>query len=130
MLSKRAVVKTHFRLNMSLPIGDIYLKEVRTLFFVRMLTLNLQNLSKSIPTNNASLHVTIVEPLGTLGHTILGSELRSLGSKSKSQRKVNLALILPSLIMPLGKSGNSPKGLIPHAIIVVKQATRKSNASR
>jgi hypothetical protein len=83
MLPKRAVVRNPLQINMSLPIGDIYLKEVRTLLFVRMLTLNLQTLSRSIPTNKASLHVT---PLGTSCHIVLRSEIRSLGSRNKSQR--------------------------------------------
>jgi hypothetical protein len=47
MLPKRAVLKTLPRLNMSLPIEDIYLKEVWDLLFVRMLTVNLQNLPRS-----------------------------------------------------------------------------------
>jgi hypothetical protein len=129
MLPKRAVLKTLPRLNMSLLIGDIYLKEVWDLLFVRMLTVNLQNLPRSIPAKEANLHVIFVASLGTLGHIVLRSELRSLGSRSKSQRKVNMALILPSLIMILVKSGNSPKGLIPHAVIVVRLARPKSNAS-
>jgi len=40
MLPKRAVARNPLQINMSLPIGDIYLKKVRTLLFVRMLTLN------------------------------------------------------------------------------------------
>jgi len=39
MLPKRAVARNPLQINMSLPIGDIYLKKVRTLLFVRMLTL-------------------------------------------------------------------------------------------
>jgi hypothetical protein len=129
MLPKRAVLKTPLQINMSLPIGDIYLKEVRTLLFVKMLTLNSQSLLRSIPTNEASLHVIIVAPLGTSGHTILKSVLRSLKSTSKSQIQVSLALNLPSLIMLIGKSGNTLKGVLPHAVTVVRLATPRPNAS-
>jgi len=107
------VLRNPFQINMSLPIGDIYLKEVRTLLFVRMLTLNLQSLLRSIPTNKDSLHVIIVAPLGTSGHTVLRSDLRSLKLRSKSQRQVSLALNLSSLIMLPGKRGNTLKRVLP-----------------
>jgi hypothetical protein len=40
---------------MSHPIGDIYLKKVRTLFCVRMLTPKFQSMSRSISPNKDSL---------------------------------------------------------------------------
>jgi hypothetical protein len=47
------------------PIGGIYLKEVRTLLFVKMLILNLQNPSRSISANEVSLPAIIVVFLDT-----------------------------------------------------------------
>jgi hypothetical protein len=129
MLPKRAMLRNPLQINMSLPIRDIYLKEVRILFCVRMLTLNLQNLSKSISANKVRLPAIIVVSLGTSGHTILISEIRSLGSRSKSQRQVSLALSHPCLIMHLGKSGDSQKGVLPHAITMARLATPRPNAS-
>jgi hypothetical protein len=45
MLPKRAVVRNPLQINMALSIGNIYLKEIRTLLFVRMLTLILINIT-------------------------------------------------------------------------------------
>jgi hypothetical protein len=39
----------------------------------------------------------------TLGHTIIRSSIKSLGSRNKSQRQVSLALNLPYLIMLFGR---------------------------
>jgi hypothetical protein len=48
-------------INMSHPIVDIYLKKVRTLFCVKMLTLKLQSLSRSISVNKYNLPaITVV----------------------------------------------------------------------
>jgi hypothetical protein len=129
MLPKRAMLRNPLQINMSHPIGDIYLKEIRTLLFMRMLTLNLQSLLRSILANEVSLPTIIVVSLGTSGHTILISEIRSLGSRSKSQRQVSLALSHPCLIMHLGKSGDSQKGVLPHAITMARLATPRPNAS-
>lgn len=129
MLPKRVVLRNRLQINMSLPIGDIYLKKVRTLLFLKMLTLNLQSLLRSIPTNKASLHIIIVAPLGTSGYTFLRSVLKSLGSRSKSQREVSLALNLPSLIILISKSGSTFKGVLPHVVTVVRLATPRPNAS-
>jgi len=65
---------------MSLPIRGIYLKEVRTLLSVKMLILNLQSLSRSILANEVSLPAIIVVSLDTSGHTVLRSDINSLGS--------------------------------------------------
>jgi hypothetical protein len=67
--------------------------------------------------------------LVTSDYTILRSILKSLESRSKSQRKVNLAINLLSLIMLLGKSGYTPKGLLPHAVTVIKLATTRPTVS-
>jgi hypothetical protein len=123
------VLRNPLQINMSLPIGDIYLKEVRTLLFVRMLTLNLQSMLRSIPTNEANLLVIIVVSLDTSSQTVLRSILRNIGSRSKSQRQVSLALNLPSLIMLLCKSGNTPKGVLPHVITMARMVTPRPNTS-
>jgi hypothetical protein len=93
-------------INMSRPIWDIYLKNVRTLFCVRMLTLKLQSLSRSIPTNEVSLPAITVVSQDTLGHTVIKSGIRSLGSRNKSQWQVSLTLNLPCLIILFGKNSN------------------------
>jgi hypothetical protein len=66
--------------------------------------------------------------MGTLGHTVLRSVLRSLESRSKSQRQVSLALNLPSLIMLLCQSGNTLKGVLPHTVTMARLATPRPNA--
>jgi hypothetical protein len=112
------------------PIGGIYLKEVRTLLFVKILILNLQSPSRSISANEVSLLAIIVVSLDTSGHTILRADINSLGSGKKSKRQVSLALNLPSLIMLFGNNGIILKGILPHAITVVSMATSKPNASK
>jgi hypothetical protein len=92
---------------MSRPIGDIYLKKVRTLFCVRMLTLKLQSLSRSILANEVNLPVITMVSQDTLGHTIIRSGIRSLGSRNKSQRQVSLTLNLSCLIMLFGERPNA-----------------------
>jgi hypothetical protein len=72
---------------MSRPIGGIYLKEVRTLLFLKMLILNLQNLSRSILAKEVSLPVIIVVSLDTSGHTVLRSDISSLESGKQSKRQ-------------------------------------------
>jgi len=129
MLPKRTVLRNPLQINMYLSIGDIYLKEVRTLLIVRMLTLKFQSLSKSILANKVSLPAIIVESLGTSSHTILRSVPRSLGSRRKSQTHVSLALNLPCPIVLLCKSGNFPKGNLSHAITMARLATRRPDAS-
>jgi len=52
MLRGKVKLKILPHLNMSLRIGDI--QKVRAILFVKMLTLNLQRLSKSIPTKEAA----------------------------------------------------------------------------
>jgi hypothetical protein len=115
---------------MSRPIGGIYLKEVRTLLFVKMLILKLQSYSRSISANEVSLPAIIVVSLDTSRHTALRSDISSLGSRKQSKRQVSLALNLPSLIMLFGNNGIILKGILPHAIIVVSMATSKPNASK
>jgi hypothetical protein len=122
-------LRNPLQINMSLPIRDIYLKEVRILFCVRMLTLNLQNLSKSISANKVRLPAIIVVSLGTSGHTVLRSIPKSLGSGNKSRNQVSLALNVPSLIMFLRKSDNTVKGVLPYVITVARMVTPRSNAS-
>jgi len=129
MLPKRAMLRNPLQINMSRPIRDIYLKEVRILFCVRMLTLNLQNLSKSISANKVRLPAIIVVSLGTSGHTVLRSIPKSLGSGNKSRNQVSLALNVPSLIMFLRKSDNTVKGVLPYVITVARMVTPRSNAS-
>jgi len=129
MLSKRETLRNPLQINMSRPIGDIYLKESRILFCVRMLILNLQSLSRSILANEVKLPAIIMVSLGTSGHTVLKPVLRSLGSSNKSRRQVSLALNLPSLIMLLGKSSNTLKGVLPHVVTVARMATPRLNAS-
>jgi hypothetical protein len=65
---------------------DIYLKKVRTLFCVIMLTLKLQSLSRSISANKDSLPAITAVSQDTSGHTVIRSGIRSLESRSKSQR--------------------------------------------
>jgi len=101
------------------PIGGIYLKEVRTLLFVKMLILNLQNRSRSISANEVSLPAFIVVSLDTSGHTVLKSDISSLGSGKQSKRQVSLALNVPSLIMLFGNNGIILKGVLPLAVNVV-----------
>jgi hypothetical protein len=115
---------------MSRLIGGIYLKEVRTLLFVKMLILKLQSSSRSISANKASLPAIIVVYLDTSGHTALRSDISSLGSRKQSKTQVSLALNLPSLIMLFGNNGIILKGILPHAIIVVSMGTSKPNASK
>jgi hypothetical protein len=117
------------QINISRPIGGIYLKEVRTLLFVKMLILNLQSLSRSISANKVSLPTIIVVSLDTSGHIVLISNIRSLGSGNKSKRQVSLALNLPSLIMLFGNNDIILKGVLPLAINVVSMATPRPNAS-
>jgi hypothetical protein len=113
---------------MSRPIGGIYLKEVRILLFVKLLILNLQSPSRSISANEVSLPAIIVVSLDTSGHTVLKSDISSLGSGKQSKRQVSLALNL--LIMFFGNNDIILKGILPHAITVVSMATSKPNASK
>jgi hypothetical protein len=115
---------------MSLPIRGIYLKEVRTLLFVKILILNLQSPSRNISTNEVSLPVIIVVSLDISGHTVLRSDISSLRSGKQSKRQISLALNLPSLIMLFGNYDIILKGVLPHAITVVSMATPKLNASK
>jgi hypothetical protein len=110
------------------PIGGIYLKEVRTLLFVKMLILNLQNPSRNISANDVSLPAFIVVSLDTSSHTVLRSDISSLGLVKQSKRQVSLALNLPSLIMLLGSNGIILKRVLPHAVNVVSMVTLKPNA--
>jgi hypothetical protein len=117
-------------INMSRPIGDIYLKKVRTLFHVRMLTPKLQSMSRSILANKDSLPAITMVSQDTSGHTVIKFGIQSLGVRSKSQRQVSLALNLPSLIMLLDKSDNTLKVILPHAVIVARMATARPNTSK
>jgi hypothetical protein len=98
-------------------------------FCVRMLTLKLQSMSRSISANEVSLLAITVVSQDTLGYIVIRSDIRSLGSRNKSQRQVSLALNLPCLIILFGKNGNILKGVLLHAIIVVSMATPRPNAS-
>jgi hypothetical protein len=61
LLIKREILRNFLLINMFSPIRDIYLKKVRALFCVRMLTLKLQSLSRSISANEVSLPaITVV----------------------------------------------------------------------
>jgi hypothetical protein len=112
------------------PIGGIYLKEVRTLLFVKMLVLNLQSHSRSISANEVSLPAIIVVSLDTSGHTVFRFDISNLGLGKQSKRQVSLALNLPSLIMLFGNNGIILKEILPYAINVVSMATSKPNASK
>jgi hypothetical protein len=114
-------------INMSRPIRDIHFKKVRTLFCVKMLTFKLQSLLRSILANKKSLLIIIVVSQDTSGHTVIRSDIRSLGLRSNSQRQVSLALNLPRHIILLGKSGNTLKGVLPHAITMARMATPRPN---
>jgi hypothetical protein len=114
---------------MSRPIGDIYLKEVKTLLFVKMLILNLQSLSRSILANAISLPTIIVVSLDTSGHIVLRSDINSLSSGKQRKRQVSLALNLPSLIMLFINNGIILKGVLPHAVNMVSMATPRPNTS-
>jgi hypothetical protein len=81
------------------------------------------------PLKGLFLPAIIVASLGTFGHIVLRSTLRSSRSRSKSERKVNPTLNPPSFIMLLGQSGNTPKGLLPHAVTVARMATPRLTAS-
>jgi hypothetical protein len=116
------------QINISRPIGGIYLKEVRTLLFVKMLILNLQSLSRSISANKVNLPAIIVVSLDTSGHTVLRSNISSLGSGKQSKKLVSLALNLPSLIMLFSNNDIILKRVLPHAVYVVSMATPKPNA--
>jgi hypothetical protein len=84
-------------------------------------------MSRSISVNKDSLSAITVVSQDTSGHTLIRSGIRSLGSRSKSQRQVSLALNLPSLIMLFGKSDNTLKGVPPHAITMTRMATPRPN---
>jgi hypothetical protein len=111
------------------PIGGIYLREVRTLLFVKMLILNLQSPLRSISTNEVNLPAIIVVSLDTSGHTVLRSDISNLGSEKQSKRQVSPALNLPSLIMLFGNNGIILKKVLPPTINVVRIATPRPNAS-
>jgi hypothetical protein len=68
--------------------------------------------------------------LDTSGHTVLKSDISSLGSGKQSKRQVSLALNLPSPIMLFGNNGIILKGILPYAVTVVSMATPKLNASK
>jgi hypothetical protein len=70
-----------------------------------MLILNLLIPSRSISANEVSLPAIIVVSLDTSGHTVLKSDISSLGSGKQSKRQVSLALNLLSLIMFFGNNG-------------------------
>jgi hypothetical protein len=94
-----------------------------------MLTLKLQSLSRSISANEVNLPAITVVSQDTLGHTVIRSDIKSLESRSKSQRQVSLTLNLPSFIMLLDKSGNTLKGVLPHVVTVARMATSRPNTS-
>jgi hypothetical protein len=123
LLLKRLKLRILLLINMSRPIGDIYLKKVRTLFCVRMLTFKLQSMSRSIPANKDRLPAITVVSQNTSSH-VIRSGIRSLRSRNKRQRQVNLALNLPSLIILLG---NTLKGVLPHAVTMTRMATPRPN---
>jgi hypothetical protein len=129
MLPRKLKLKSLPYLNMFLPIGDIHLKEVRALLFARMLILNLQRLLRSIPTKEVCLPAIIVAPTVTFDLIVHRSMLRSPRSRSKSQRKVNLVLDFPSLIMLPDKSNNTPREFLPRAITVARLATPRPTIS-
>jgi hypothetical protein len=62
---------------MSCSIGNIYLKKVRTLFSVKMLTLKLMNLLRNISGNKVSLPTITVVSQDTSGHTVIRSGIIS-----------------------------------------------------
>jgi hypothetical protein len=85
-IPETTLLRKPLQINMLRPIGGIYLKEVRTLLFVKMLILNLQSLSRSISANEVSLPAIIVVSLDTSGHTVLRSNIICLGSGKQSKR--------------------------------------------
>jgi hypothetical protein len=68
------------------PIGGIYLEEVRTLLFVKMLILNLQSPSRIILANEVSLPAIIIVSLDASDYTVLRSDISNLGSGKQSKR--------------------------------------------
>jgi len=94
-----------------------------------MLILNLQSPSRSISANEVSLPAFIVVSLDTSNHTVLRSDISSLGSGKRSKRQVSLALNLPSLIMLFGNNNIILKGVLPLAVNVVSMAAPRPNAS-
>jgi hypothetical protein len=94
-----------------------------------MIILNLWSLSRNISANKVSLPAIIVVSLDTSSHTVLRSDISSLGSGKQSKRLVSLALNLPSLIMLFGNNNIILKRVLLHAIYVVSMATPKPNAS-
>jgi len=96
---------------------------------VKMLILNLQNLSRSISAKEVNLPAIIVVSLDTSGHTVLRSGISSLKSGKQSKRQVSLALNLPNLIMLFGNDDIILKGVLPLAVNVVSMATPRPNAS-
>jgi hypothetical protein len=129
MLPRNEKLKSLPSLNMSLRIGDIYLKKVRGLLFVRMLTLNLQSLSRSIPTKEVCLPAITAASSVTFELTVHRSILRSLESKSESQRKKDQALDLSRLNILLGNSSNTPTDLILLAVSVARPVLTNPSAS-
>jgi hypothetical protein len=97
---------------------------------MKVLILNLHNLSRSISEKKVSLPAIIVVSLDTSNHTVLRSDISNLGSGKQSKRQVSLALNLPSLIMLFGKNGIILKGVLPYAVYVVNMATPRPNASK
>jgi len=85
LLLKREILQNLLLINMSRPIGDIYLKKVKTLFCVRMLTLKLQSLSISISVNRDNLPTITVVSQDTSGHTVIRSGIKSVRSRSKNK---------------------------------------------
>jgi hypothetical protein len=123
ILPKRAVLKTLPSLNMSLPIGDIYLKEVRDLLFVRMLIVNLQNLSRTCKTCHfcgVSGHIRPHYPQIRTQKPWIKNQEPKKGRPGSNPSKTHHA--------PRQK-WQFPKGLIPHAVIVARLGTPKPNAS-
>jgi hypothetical protein len=98
---------------MSLSIRDIYLKEVRTLLFVRMLTLILQRLSKSIQTKEACPSVITVASSVTSDPNVHNSRLISRRFRGSCQQKLHQALYLRQHIRLHGISSNSRSLFLP-----------------
>jgi len=105
MLRGKVKLKILPHLNMSLRIGDIY--KVRAILFVRMLTLNLQRLSKSIPTKEVCPPVITVASLVTSDPSVHSSRLTRRRFRGSYQQKLHQALYLRWYIGLHGISGDN-----------------------
>jgi hypothetical protein len=117
-----AKLRIFLLINMSRPIGNIYLKKVRTLF--RVIMLKLQSLSRNISANKDSLPAITMVSQDTSGHIVIRSDIRSLGSK-KQEPKTGKSSSKPSK----PHHASRQKRQYPHAVTMARMATPRPNTS-